>query len=128
MDLRQVFAANLRRLRAMLVSIDIIANIASAVTAALLLSLAVSEVEGDFRTSTRDRNRISGVGGQMRLVLERPAEWDKLSVLIFFDSEMAERQSRFLPAQKRKLAKAIMMHKHTVKRNGRCAETGVRRT
>jgi hypothetical protein len=64
----------------------------------------------------------------MRLVLERSAEWDKLSVLILFDSEMTKRQSRFLPAQKRKLAKATMMHKHAVKRNGCCAETRVRQT
>ena len=44
---------------------------------------------GDFRTATRDRNRISGVCGWMRLVLERSVEWRKVYALFLFDSEVS---------------------------------------
>ena len=65
----------------------------------------------------------------MRLVLERSAEWDKLSVLlILFDSEVTKRQSRFLPARKRELTNATMVDEHVVNRNGRCAEARFLRT
>ena len=43
-------------------------------------------------------------------------------------SETMKRQSRFLPARKRELAEAIMVHEHVVKRNGRCTETRLRRS
>ena len=72
--------------------------------------------------------RFQEWGGRMRLVLERSAEWDKLSVLFLFDSEVTKRQSRFLPARKRELTNATMVDEHVVNRNGRCAETGLRRT
>jgi len=63
----------------------------------------------------------------MGLVLERSVERDKVYALIF-NAEATKRQPRFLPARKRKLAKATIMHEHAVERNRRCVETGVRRT
>ena len=63
----------------------------------------------------------------MRLALGRSVEWAQLCALIIFDPHTTKRQSRFFPARKRELAKAIVVHEHVVKRNGRCAETQVRR-
>ena len=82
---------------------------------------------GDFRNSTRARNTISRSDDQTRLALRRSVRWDKVYALIF-NSEAMKRQSRFLPARKGECAKASIVHEHVVNRNGRRAESGVRRT
>jgi superfamily II DNA helicase RecQ len=63
----------------------------------------------------------------MRLALGHSVEWDKVYALIIFNSETTKRQSRFLPTEKRELAKASVVYEHAVKRNGRCIVTRVRR-
>ena len=52
---------------------------------------------------------------------------DKVYALIS-NSEATKRQSCFLPARKGECAKASIVHEHVVNRNGRRAESGVRRT
>jgi hypothetical protein len=63
----------------------------------------------------------------MRLALRRSVRWHKVYALIF-NSEATKRQSGFLPARKGEVTKTIVVHEHIFKRNGGCAESGVRWT